>query len=387
MDAFFTQRQEGPFTVVDFQTESLMNQSDLERIGQALYRLIDEEDRKQLLLDFTRVRFLSSQAIGILLTLNKKLGQIEGGKLVLCSVGPQLLELLKITRLNRVLTIRPNRKDALSHGLTLVELAVVIGMIVVLIALLLPFLSKARDTATRIRCASNLRQIGSAFLMYAEANEGAFPLAASRSHLGQQPPLAPDHEDRPEDWIHWRTPPNKGGISTSAIAKYITSHTQVLEQVFRCPLDDVQRHDALHVSGFDAARWAKYGSYYYSYSMNGYMDPQGLWRDASGMTCHTRLRLITNAANKTLLVEESGQTINDGHWKPGNYDAGNGIWNVEFDRLSIRHDNVHDDDEKIVNSVVAWPDKRGNCCFCDGHVEFVTRTFAHDPSHVIANQF
>lgn len=384
MDAFFSQRREGPFTVIDFQTESLMNHADLERIGQALYRVIDEEQQKQVLLDFTRVRFLSSQAIGILLTLNKKLSQVEGGKLVLCGVGPSLMELLKITRLNRVFTIRPTRKDALAHGMTLAELTVVIGMIVVLVALLLPFLSKARDTATRIRCASNLRQIGSAFLLYAEANEGCFPLAASRRHIGQQPPPTPDREDRPEDWIHWRTPPNKGGISTSAIAKYVSSSAQMLDQVFRCPVDDVQRHDAL-LKGYDPVAWATYGPYFYSYSMNGYMDPQGLWMDANRNTCHTRLRLITNPANKTLLVEESEQTINDGHWKPGNYDTGK--WNVEFDRLSIRHDNVRDDDEAIETSVVAWPDKRGNCCFCDGHVEFVTRTFAHDPTHVIANQF
>lgn len=378
MDAFFSQRREGPFTVIDFQTESLMNHADLERIGQALYRLIDEEHHKQVLLDFTRVRFLSSQAIGILLTLNKKLAQVEGGKLVLCGVGPSLMELLKITRLNRVFTIRTDRKDALSHGMTLAELTVVIGIIVVLVALLLPFLGKARDTASRIRCASNLHQIGSAFLMYAEANEGSFPFVASRSNFPLKP-MTDRTKDLPEDWIHWRTPVTQGGVATSAIAKYISSNTRVLEQVFRCPADEVDRHEIDPTAG----------AYRYSYSMNGFMDPRGLLTDAHGQPSRARLRTIINPAAKTLLVEESEVTINDGHWQPGNFYGGSrpGEWVIDMDRLSIRHDNARDEDDPIEKGKNTWADKRGNSSFCDGHVDFVTRAFAHNASHAVPNQF
>jgi anti-sigma B factor antagonist len=113
MESFFNERQENGFTVVEFTTDSLMNPLELEGIGQALYRLVDAEKRHKLLLDFGKVKYLSSQAVGIILTLNKKLAQFPGSALMLCAVGPQLLQLLKITRLDKILTIKPTQADAL----------------------------------------------------------------------------------------------------------------------------------------------------------------------------------------------------------------------------------------------------------------------------------
>ena len=104
MEDIFTQRKDGAITVITFTTESLMSGTEMERIGAALESVVDAGG-PGVVLDCTKLRYLSSQAIGMLLGVRRKVVAKKGGKLVLKGVGKQLLELLKISNLHRLFTI------------------------------------------------------------------------------------------------------------------------------------------------------------------------------------------------------------------------------------------------------------------------------------------
>ncbi len=79
----------------------------------------------------------------------------------------------------------PHTQKSARTGFTLVELLVVIGIIALLISILLPALSKARQSAQRIRCMSNLRQLYMACQFYSLDNHEIVPIGFNyRKNLG-----------------------------------------------------------------------------------------------------------------------------------------------------------------------------------------------------------
>src|SRR5690349_23159308 len=74
-----------------------------------------------------------------------------------------------------------------SRGFTLIELLVVIAIIAILAAILFPVFAQAREAARRTQCLSNLRQLGSAMLMYTQDYDETTPAVIHDTRLAYDP--------------------------------------------------------------------------------------------------------------------------------------------------------------------------------------------------------
>jgi anti-sigma B factor antagonist len=102
----------GDVTVVNFVDRKILGEQNIQIIGEQLFSLVDEEGWRKLLLNFGNVEYLSSAALGKLITLNKKL-QAVGGRLILCNIDPQIYEVFEITKLDKFFNIQKEEQAAL----------------------------------------------------------------------------------------------------------------------------------------------------------------------------------------------------------------------------------------------------------------------------------
>jgi prepilin-type N-terminal cleavage/methylation domain-containing protein/prepilin-type processing-associated H-X9-DG protein len=105
---------------------------------------------------------------------------------------------------------------------TLIELLVVVAIIAMLISILLPSLSAARQQAKAVKCASNAHQIGRAFSIYLAENNAVYPCSyiyacapGGKYDLQNQP------ADKEFGYLHW--------------SWFLYSHGEVEEEAFQCP--------------------------------------------------------------------------------------------------------------------------------------------------------
>jgi len=248
-----------------------------------------------------------------------------------------------------------SRRDS---GFTLIELLVVIAIIAILAGLLLPALARAKAKGQQIKCLNNEKQLALSFILYCGDYNDTMPADGSRV------------QDSAEDWIHWHI----GGrpVLQSPILVEIKAFTNIL----RCPLDqdDTQRK----INGSAA--------YYYSYTVNGYIDPAHPGANSGMTSTYTlppggpptwtpaKLTDIRNPSNKILLAEEpAGPSdtpkttppaaqyattgADDGRWLPS---ATIGSGNT----ITTRHGG------------------RGNANFGDGHAQQVDYIFAAMLEHI-----
>ncbi len=166
------------------------------------------------------------------------------------------------------------------NAFTLVELLVVIGIIALLIAILLPSLAKARQSARRTACASNLRQVGVAFSLYLIDSKGVYPA-----------PVADPVSASPLIWL-WM-----GRGWRPVLEKYLPRGS-ANAGVFWCPSDD---------TSID-----KYDSTSYAYSMAFYHSPEQI--NAMNSVASNYSNPQPPIGQKAGRVTHSAQKVLAGEW-------------------------------------------------------------------------
>ena len=100
-------------TVVRFKDQKIIDPEAIQELGQELFDLIEQGDRRKLVLNFANVEFLSSAALGKLITFEKKVKRI-GAELILTNISPEIYQVFAITNLDKLFKIKDSEADALA---------------------------------------------------------------------------------------------------------------------------------------------------------------------------------------------------------------------------------------------------------------------------------
>jgi prepilin-type N-terminal cleavage/methylation domain-containing protein/prepilin-type processing-associated H-X9-DG protein len=177
---------------------------------------------------------------------------------------------------------------------TLIELLVVIAIIAILASMLLPVLAKAKTKAHSISCASNLRQLQTAWFMYVQDNSDALPLNSTVSTPG---PFTAG----PGSWVlgNAQSDVTISNLQSGVLFKYVGG-----AGVYRCPSDRSSvagRAGVPRVRGYSVNNWLN-GAY------DG--DPAGALAPENKQK-YSQL-LVPPPAGIFVFIDEQEDSINDG---------------------------------------------------------------------------
>ncbi len=106
-----THYENGSF-VIEFYASSILNQSEVESIGDELLLMAAKSACSRIVVDLENVDFLSSAMIGVFIRFKMRLRKNDSD-LKLCNASPDLMEMLKLTKLNTVFDIHDSRRSAI----------------------------------------------------------------------------------------------------------------------------------------------------------------------------------------------------------------------------------------------------------------------------------
>jgi anti-sigma B factor antagonist len=105
-------KQSNGVTTVEFIDRNILDEANIHQIGEELARLVDASPVPKLLVSFANVDHLSSAALGALITVNHRVRDRKG-QLRLANIDPQISEVFKITKLDKLFQIHDTTDSAL----------------------------------------------------------------------------------------------------------------------------------------------------------------------------------------------------------------------------------------------------------------------------------
>jgi len=109
--SFVDIRMVGEVSLIEFNTGSICDIAQIDSVTRQLKKYIAENSPKKLIIDFSKVKFFTSQTLGLLLDIWRKL-QTAGGELVISGINPQLHRVFKITNLDKLFKFFPDSESA-----------------------------------------------------------------------------------------------------------------------------------------------------------------------------------------------------------------------------------------------------------------------------------
>jgi anti-sigma B factor antagonist len=97
--------------VVNFLTSQVLDELNVQQLGQELNDLVDKDYMIKMVINFSKIKFLSSAVLGKLISLNKKVAA-QKGRLAFCNINADIMQVFKITRLDKLIPIYEDEDEA-----------------------------------------------------------------------------------------------------------------------------------------------------------------------------------------------------------------------------------------------------------------------------------
>ena len=106
-------KQHKDVTQVEFIDRNILDESNIQQIGEEITDLVESAPTPKLLISFSNVDHLSSAALGTMITINNRV-KSKKGQLRLANIDPQIYEVFKITKLDKLFQIHDSTDAALA---------------------------------------------------------------------------------------------------------------------------------------------------------------------------------------------------------------------------------------------------------------------------------